>query len=273
MAEAAGADLHLHSTASDGLLAPGEVAAAAAQAGLAAAALTDHDTTAGFAEFALAAGRLGLWPVCGAEVAALCCGEEVHLLSYFAAPPADVFARLLGRLAAERRGRAAEMLERLRAIGIDLPQSVLAHPLVGRPHVARALVEAGAAGGADEAFARFLLPGRPGYVGRYRPPADEVIARAHAEGGVVALAHPVRCERDLVADLAGLDALEVRHPSADAAARRRLGQVARRRGLIATGGSDFHGKPGEALRPEDTTSPQALRLLRSRIGMSDPGQV
>ena len=239
------ADLHLHSTASDGLMPPADVALAASSAGLAVAALTDHDTCAGFPDFAAAAARCGLVALCGAEVAAEQAGEEVHLLAYFRRPPAGGYRALLEQLAAARPARALEMVRRLRAMGYPIEaDAVLGRPRPGRPHVARALVAAGVVEDPTEAFRRFLTPGAPAYVPRWRPLAADVIALAHGDGGLVALAHPRRSGGDRVEELAaaGLDALEVVHPSADRSAQAELAAQAAEFGLLATGGSDFHAK-------------------------------
>ncbi len=242
------ADLHLHSTASDGLWSPAELAQAVRAAGISAAAITDHDTTAGFAEFAASAEALGVQPIAGAEIAAAHAGEEVHLLAYFPEPPLGPFSALLRRLSAERRGRAEEMLRRLAARGIAVPDAdeILAHPQVGRPHIARALVRLGLARDTGDAFRRYLTPGMPAYVERYRPPAEEAIALAGQEGGLVALAHPGHYALDHLAGLAaaGLAAVEVNHPSAGRAQRQALRRSAGEQDLLITGGSDCHGVPG-----------------------------
>ncbi len=238
-------DLHLHSTASDGLLEPQSLVAALRAGGVGVAALTDHDTCDGFPAFAAAAAKAGVLPICGAEIAAEQGGREVHLLSYFRRPPEGPYREILIRLAGARHGRAREMLSRLRAQGIALDEAeVLAHARPGRPHVARAMVAAGAVRDMRAAFEQFLSPGRPAYVQRMRPDARAVIVAARMAGGLTTLAHPCRYEQDPLAELAevGIDAVEVVHPSADLLQREALRQAAAGLGLCVTGGSDFHGK-------------------------------
>ncbi len=268
------ADLHLHSTASDGLVPPDALAVFVQAAKIRVAALTDHDTTHGFAAFAPAARALGIQPIPGAEIAALHDGEEVHLLAYFAVPPEGPFAELLAALSRGRGTRAEEMLRRLAAMGIALPdaQEILAHPQVGRPHVARALVRLGLARDTSDAFDRFLVPGKPAYVERLRPQAKDAIARAHADGGIVSLAHPGHYRTGHLSGLRkdGLDAVEVNHPSAARPERQALLRAARQLGLITTGGSDFHGapgaRPGRAALPPAQTERFLERIFGHRAG-------
>ena len=263
------ADLHLHSTASDGLIAPAALADAVAAAGLGAAALTDHDTGDGFPAFAARAAKAGVVPICGAEIAAEEGGQEVHLLSYFREVPGGAYGDLVRRLGAARQGRAREMLRRLAALGISLDEAeVLRHERPGRPHIARALVKAGVVRDVSEAFARLLSPGGPGYVSRYRPQAPDVIALAHQEGGLTTLAHPCRYRRAPFTELgaAGIDALEAIHPSADGPQAAELRRVAARLGLMVTGGSDFHGRADDPpLGTYVISGDEMLRLLQ-RIG-------
>lgn len=261
------ADLHLHSTASDGVAPPAEVARLAAAAGLSAAALTDHDSVLGGAEFQSAAKSLGVRPVLGVEIAGEILGDEVHLLCYFLRRPRGAaFQEMLQELSADRRERAGRMVERARALGYAVDaDAVLAHPQVGRPHIARELFRLGAAASVSEAFTRYLSPGGPIYVDRLRPQAREVIALAGDAGGLVSLAHPCRYRVDHLEDLcrAGLQAIEVSHPSAGPPERRRLRKAAASLGLLRTGGSDYHGHhPGEAVGSATCSRRDALALIR-----------
>ncbi len=263
-------DLQLHSTASDGLYEPEELIAALQAAGVQVAALTDHDTCKGYPAFAAAAAKAGIVPVCGAEIAAEQAGDEVHLLSYFPEPPSGRYQGMLIKLSDERGARAREMLRRLGDIGIRLDESeVLGHPQPGRPHVARALVKAGVVKDPAEAFERFLTPGQLAYVGRFRPQAADVIAAAHEAGGITSLAHPCRYRRAPIVELAkaGIDAIEVVHPSASPAQREGLRQTARRLAIaFVTGGSDFHGKPDDPPLGTYVLTGDALRRLLLRLG-------
>ena len=263
------ADLHLHSTASDGLVSPADLAAALAARGVGAGALTDHDTCNGFPAFAAAAAEVGLYALCGAEIAAEQDGQEVHLLSYFLDVPGGPYQDMLQRLSQARLGRAEEMLRRLRKLGITLDeQEVLAAAQPGRPHVARAMVRAGHAADVRDAFGRYLSPGRPGYVSRWRPAAGDVIAFAHAARGITTLAHPCRYRtvplQALV--LAGIDAVEAVHPSCAEAQTAALHAAAVAAGLLITGGSDFHGKADDQPLGTYVLAGDEFDRLRARLG-------
>lgn len=260
------ADLHLHSTASDGLLSPAEVAQRAASAGLYAAALMDHDTMGGAREFLDGAARSGMQALCGAEIAAVLSGDEVHLLCYFLSPPDGDLAALLAELSQGRRARAEEMLRRVRTLGYAVDaQSVLRNPQIGRPHIARELIRLGAADSVTDAFERYLGSGGPIYVERVRPQAAEVIRMVNAAGGVVSLGHPCRYRHDHLAELAqlGLGAVEVEHPSAGPDDRARLRRAALQLRLLCTGGSDYHGhNPGEEIASAACPARDAEELMR-----------
>lgn len=233
------ADLHVHTTASDGTLSPQEVLDLAAEAGLV-LAVTDHEGVAG----ALAAREL--CPdsvVIGLELGVDVDGEERHLLIYFPGAPSPAFVGLLEQLRLGRRERLLKMLEALSAAGIHLSEEDFGNlPAVGRPHVARQLVAQGQAGSVKDAFNRYLVPGKPGYVKRALPTVDEALALCHKEGALAALAHPKEYSGTDVAALKrkGLVGIEVAHPSASPRDQLQLRQVAAELSLLVTGGSDFH---------------------------------
>jgi hypothetical protein len=240
-------DLHTHSTASDGVLPPAEVVAAAHAAGLAAMALTDHDTVAGVAEAQATGERLGLRVVAGAELSAFVDREEIHLLALHL-DRVDVIAGELARFRDDRVTRAEQMVERLNALGVavtmDDVQREAAGGAVGRPHVARAVVAAGGARDVREAFDRFLGNGRPACVEKPRLAAAEAIRLVHDAGGVCVWAHPgPEGRRERVESLvaSGLDGLEVLHPRHGAEDEARLGALVDHFGLVSSGGSDWHG--------------------------------
>ncbi|MFO7173473.1 MAG: PHP domain-containing protein [Bacillota bacterium] len=249
---AGGADLHLHTTASDGTLSPAEMVALSREQGLAAVAITDHDTAAGLPE-ALAAGeRLGIQVIPGVELSCPV-GDghaEVHLLGYLCRFDDGPLADLLTRLRRGRLDRAAASVERLRARGyaIDLDRVLaLGGESVGRAHIAQALVEAGYAQSVKEAFDRFLVPGRPGYVPRPRLTLAEAIQAVREAGGVPILAHPglVRDDQWVAAAIdAGVMGLEAYHTEHSAAQAEKYARWAEARGLLVTGGSDSHGPRG-----------------------------
>ena len=245
------ADLHTHSTASDGLLAPAALVEEAVRRGLRAIALTDHDTVDGLAEAIAAGARRGVEVVPGVELGTDARPHEVHLLGYFVDRRSRRLREALAAQAEHRRQRAARMVERLNELGIEVTLAeVLAlagSGTVGRPHLARAIVARGAAADVAEAFDRYLASGRPAYVHRQALSPEAAVALVRAAGGVPVLAHPLTTgdPEATVARLlpAGLGGIEVDYGEYDAAARAALRALADRHGLIATGGSDYHG-PG-----------------------------
>lgn len=245
-------DLHTHSTASDGTEAPARVAELAAQAGCSAFALSDHDGLDGVAEATAAAASLGVRCIPACEISSPHAGT-LHLLVYFVEPGDGPLQDALRRLQEVRRDRNVRMVERLAQLGLPITyDEVLAEAGgvgVGRPHAAAVLVRNRAATSVQDAFERFLAKGRAGYVEKERLPVDEAVRLARASGGVAVLAHPLSLnlrstELDqAVAELAavgvvGLEAVYGRYSREDRAG---LVDLAERHGLVATGGSDFHG--------------------------------
>ncbi len=252
-------DLHVHSTFSDGSLTPAELAAEAAAAGLTALAVTDHDTMGGVPELVEAARGTGVRPIPGVELSVAHEHGPLHMLGYFM-EPGDGLNSALERIQRGREERNLAIVDRLVALGAPVTwEEVLAiagGDLVGRPHFAMALVARGHVATKDDAFARFLTRGRPAYVERFRYSAAEAIGILRRAGGVAVLAHPglLRCEgrhlRELIAELAaaGLGGIEVWHSRHTAVASRRLARLAARHGLVATGGSDYHGSMSPGIR-------------------------
>ncbi len=242
-------DLHVHSTASDGSLAPEAVVARAAAAGLAAVALTDHDTVGGIPA-ALAAGRaLGIRVVVGCEFSVLAPWGEMHVLGYFLPETSTELEEFLLRCRSDRNRRGMEMVRLLQAQGVRIDEdAVLAESAggaLGRPHVARALRKAGVVRTLDEAFDRFLGRGRSAYVDKALPTFASVASLVHRIGGVISAAHlKDRGSRATLVRLRadGLDAVETRHPSHDADVRTRLTELTLELRLGRTGGSDWHGE-------------------------------
>ena len=244
------ADLHTHSNASDGADAPADLVARARRRGLTVLALTDHDTTAGLPA-ALAAGRrCGLRIIPGIELTTMAPRGELHILGFgIDLNHAALQTTLTSlRVASERRLHA--ILERLRQLGMDVPDNSIARDddrrSVGRPHVARALVAGGYAASIQEAFSRFLSEGRPAFVPKLMlAPAAAIDLILHA-GGLPFLAHPAslpefeRALPDLID--AGLVGLEAFYGEYDNALRGNLAATARRLGLLISGGSDYHGE-------------------------------
>lgn len=258
-------DLHLHTTASDGRCTPGELVERAAQAGLTTLAVTDHDTTAATDEAQQRAAERGIDAISGIEITAMDEGRDLHVLGYFFNPRHEALDRFLAGQRAARLARAHAIGARLAALGmpIDLGPVVAraagdSRRSIGRPLIARAMVEAGHVADTREAFDRWLGAGCPAFVPRNGAPPEAVIGIIHDAGGVASLAHPGKLRREpRIGPLAeaGLDAVEVFHPDHDAALVERYLGVARDFGLLMTGGSDFHGDPAHGLEPGSVTLP------------------
>ena len=247
-------DLHMHSTASDGALAPAAVVASAKSANLVAIALTDHDSVAGIVEAVAAGGAAGVRVVAGCEFSVSAPWGEMHLLGYFLPVGDDAVEHFLDHCRADRRRRAEVMCGRLQELGVRVTiEGVLeeaAGGAIGRPHVARAVVRAGAAQDVNEAFDRYLGRNKPAYADKVLPTFGDVAGLVHRAGGVVSAAHlRDRATRPYLARLKqeGLDAVEVRHPRHAAETRSRIAGLATALDLARTGGSDWHGDigPGE----------------------------
>jgi predicted metal-dependent phosphoesterase TrpH len=269
-------DLHSHSTASDGQFAAAEVAEQAAAAGLCVWALTDHDSVAQLEVGAAAAARLGLRFVPGVELSVQLDSREIHILGHFVDAQSAPLRSFEDLLAEKRRVRMGEIIQKLAALGVALnPEEIerfSGGKTLGRPHVARAMVEKGIVGSVKEAFDRFLGDGRPAYVGRYRLSAQEAIDLVRGAGGAATVAHPGvnRIERGDLMRLAawGLSGVEAYHPDHVPSQREKYLGVARELDLVPTAGSDYHG---EAVAPDRrlgmvTMSEDELAALEARRG-------
>jgi predicted metal-dependent phosphoesterase TrpH len=244
-------DLHLHTTASDGALAPAALIARAAAAGLTIVSVTDHDTVAGLPEARAAAAAQGIRLVDGIEITAVEESRDVHMLAYFFDPAAPALLDFLAAQRADRVRRVEEIAARLRDLGAPVDCAGLlacaaSEPgrSVGRPQVADALVAAGFAISRNDAFDRLLGDEGPAYVPRRGATPGEVIAIVARAGGIVSLAHPALLGRDaIIPRLAGegLAAIEALHSDHDAADAQRYRALAGTLGVAVSGGSDFHG--------------------------------
>lgn len=272
-------DLHSHSTASDGTDPPAEVVRRAGEAGLDILALTDHDTLAGHAA-ARRALPPGLALVTGMELSCRLDGHSVHMLAYgLGAFEGSELAAECAAIVAARRSRGRQMVDRLRELGVDItwPQveALAEGGVVGRPHVARAMVAAGAISRPEQAFTpEWIGAGGRAYVSRYALDPVRAIRLIAEAGGAAVLAHPGAVSRgwqlpdEAIAALAGagLAGLEVWHPDHDQAQRSRLEALAIRLGLVPTGGSDDHGSLTGHRLGSQTCPPVSYERLVARYG-------
>jgi 3',5'-nucleoside bisphosphate phosphatase len=254
-------DLHLHTTASDGRLSPAQLVARASAAGLTTISVTDHDTVAAIAEATEVARGVNIRVVPGIEITAVDDGRDVHMLGYFFDPLSTTLAAVLERQRALRVARVREIGEKLATLGmpIDVESVLLAAAArpgssVGRPQVARELVQAGHVTSVQDAFDKWLATGRPAFMPRTGPSPATIVDTIHQAGGVASIAHPAVTKRDeLIAPLVehGLDAIEVYHSDHSPEAEQIYKAMAKRLGVLVSGGSDFHGEDA-TLNPSRT---------------------
>ncbi|AMV40339.1 PHP domain-containing protein [Planctomyces sp. SH-PL62] len=272
------ADLHIHTTHSDGACSPREVVVAAAQVGLAALAITDHDTVSALPPARDEAARLGVELVPGVELTCEYQGREVHLLGYFFHDHPDLLAAV-DRLRTERVGRFAEMADKLNELDliVDLTAVRRCFPraVLGRRHLAEYLFRTKQTETVREAFDLYLADGRPACVEKARLDAFEAIALVRRAGGVVSWAHPpYNLKFDSLRTLAeaGLGAVETAGPGVQNRVGRRFRDWAELLDLVPTAGSDFHAPDRPGRRVGATTTPDAdlERLRRRATGTSDP---
>jgi len=254
-------DLHLHTTASDGRLSPAQLVARASAAGLTTISVTDHDTVAAIAEVTEVAAAVNIQVVPGIEITAVDDGRDVHMLGYFFDPLSTTLATVLEHQRALRVARVREIGAKLAALGmpIDVESVLLAAAArpgssVGRPQVARELVQAGYVTSVQDAFDKWLAAGRPAFMPRTGPSPAAIVDTIHEAGGVASIAHPAVTKRDeLIAPLVahGMDAIEVYHSDHSPEDQQLYTAMAKRLGVLVSGGSDFHGDD-PALNPSRT---------------------
>jgi len=276
------ADLHCHSTASDGTCPPAEVMRRARAAGLDVIALTDHDTVAGHEEARQALPQ-GLTLLPGMELSCRLDGHSVHMLGYLFDPAHRELAAECAKIIQSRVDRARAMVGRLAELGVPVTweqvSALAVGGVVGRPHIARAMVEAGAIESPGQAFGPdWIGPGGRAHVARYALDPAHAVALIRDAGGVAVLAHPRVASRgwtvpdDVIARLAdaGLSGIEVQHPDQDRAQRMKLQALADRLGLVASGGSDDHGELTGYRIGSDTIAADAYERLISQATGGTP---
>jgi predicted metal-dependent phosphoesterase TrpH len=270
-------DLHLHTRFSDGEWTPANLVLQGKRTGLAAMALTDHDTVEGVPEFLEAARRENVPALAGVEITCRLDDTELHMLGYFYGDPTQhrSLVNVLREAEAIRARRIEQMVRKLNETGIGITledvRSCSDCGTLGRPHVAQALVNAKVVRTLDEAFERFLRRGKPGFVDRQRMTTAEAIELVRESGGVAVLAHPgLNKVDDRIPELArqGMVGLEAWHSRHSAAQAEHYRAMAAQLGLIVTGGSDSHApgrypQPGEVQVPEEAYRNLERKLLQT----------
>lgn len=271
-------DLHMHSTASDGVLSPERLVARAAQEGVTVMAITDHDSFRGVDSLWGKATPIPVIPGVELSIRGM---KNLHLLGYGTAEATELRAKV-EELARKRETRAAQMLEKLSALGMPLKESDIEHEgSLGRPHIARAMVKAGYVRKMQEAFEKYLGDGKPAYVSGERLSMEEALPLMRRNGFVPVLAHPIQLGQDeptLCALLKswqeqGLMGVEVFHPSQTSHGYARLERMVRRMGFLVTGGSDFHqeddthGLPGCTVKDWGQAAEDLARLQEEICNM------
>jgi len=269
------ADLHTHTHCSDGLLSPGALVQRAAAHDVQVLAVTDHDTTAGLDTAREAARGCGIELVSGIELSVEVDGQSVHLLGYGFDPTHEAVTDCLAAFSERRRERLDRMIQRLAKTGVRVEAERVDHHVgasaaPGRPHLARALVDGGHVGSYEAAFEQYLGTDQPGYVPAPTQPAAEAIEVLHAAGGVAVLAHPGQwTSGETLRKLSerGLDGIECHARSHPAYLVDYYRRICRARGLLATGGSDFHGGADrdDALGEVGLRTPQWERFRKAAL--------
>jgi len=242
------ADLHLHTTFSDGALTPHDLLVNAARAGLTILSITDHDNTGALNEAVGLGATMGIEVIAGVELSTTVDAQDIHLLGYFIDRENEMLQEHLAVFRSERRRRAERIVEKLHHLRLPLPfEAVLSRAgtaSIGRPHIAAALVEEGLVDNYQAAFARYLGFGKPAYERKYQVPPRDAIRMVADAGGLSFVAHPGNAidERVLLALIKeGVDGIEVVHPSHSRERMAYYRGIAEEYFLLTSGGSDFHG--------------------------------
>ena len=273
-----GYDLHTHTTFSDGTTTPEHNVEVALRLGLEGLGVTDHDTTATYERALAAADGTALEIVTGAEVSAELDGHSVHVLGYWFDPADPALADEMDRVRNERERRAEEIVIRFRdeiglPVSIERVRELAGNAPIGRPHIATAVIETGAAQDTQEVFDRWLYDGGPAYVPKYAVHPDRAVQLIVAAGGVAVLAHPglyarkdLGIDDDVIAGMAaaGLAGIEADHPDHTPERAAHFRDLARAHDLVLTAGSDYHGDRKDLVLGQATTPRDAVERLRER---------
>jgi hypothetical protein len=268
------ADLHIHTTCSDGALGAAAVVARARQAGLTCIAITDHDHVGAIDEARAAGTQLGIEVIAGVELSTTIAQQDVHLLGYLIDPAYPPLQEYLATMRAERMRRAERMVEKLNGLSVPLTMHAVLEEAgtaaVGRPHIATALAAAGLTESYYEAFSRYIGFGRPAYEEKVTLTPRESIRLIAEAGGISCIAHPGASIPDsLLRDLihAGVDGIETVHPSHTPERTAYYRAIAEAYFLLTCGGSDYHGggRSDEEALGKFTIPLDQVRILQRRV--------
>ncbi|MDI6851060.1 MAG: PHP domain-containing protein [bacterium] len=241
-------DLHTHTTKSDGLYSPRELVYLLYSKGIKIFSITDHDSVEALAEAQEEALKLNIELIPGVELSAEYKGEEVHVLGYFIDLNSEYLISYLETFRKARKERFWKMVEKLKGLGIEINPDISKfeeNKAIGRPHIARELLERGFVSSIEEAFEKYIGDSGPAYVKKFKISVEEAIDIIHKSGGIAILAHPGIINRmDEVIDISILkeiDGIEVFHPKNPCYLEDKLKEIAFKNGLLITGGTDFHG--------------------------------
>ena len=276
-----GYDLHSHTVMSDGTTTIEDNVRVAVELGLDGLGVTDHDTTEPFVRAVAAAEGTDLDVVLGTEFSAEHEGSSVHVLGYWVDPAHQPLQDEMDRLRNERHRRAEQIVGKFHGLGIDVAfarvQELAGEAPIGRPHIAKAVLETGAVADMQEVFDRYLADGGPAYVPKYAVDPVAAVELIRAAGGVAVLAHPALysarqradgtrgIESEVVEAMAGagMVGIEADHPAHEPEERQRYRDLAVGLGLVVTAGSDFHGEAKDLALGEATTPRDVVEVLRS----------
>lgn len=266
-------DLHMHSTFSDGIHPPATLVDIAVRKELSAIALADHDSLDGFRELETAAGAAGVEVITGVELSSEHNGRDLHILGYGVDPDDESLLAMLRQFRDTRERRGILIVEKLGEMGIKLDiNAILAKAgdgALGRPHIAEALVEGGHATDFPDAFAKYIGEDCPAYVDKYKITPAGAVEHIHGAGGLAFVAHPGYYLDDMAAFEGlleqGFDGIEVLHPHHRNGIADRLRDIADARGMLISGGSDFHGFAGRDNMGAPRVPYELLEKIRARL--------